>query len=293
MQNRVRALFTSDTTPAAPPHRVPLRPAQQTSSPAPPLSSPPCPPASSTDLSVATTSRGSVLEKALAKTLEKLPQAEKAAFAQASKTIDERTLLSRVNAYDAAHRDNSSFRPHAERLSKFLGLLDRFMGGVAIGIQASPEISSLVVGSVRVVIDLALKFTMYFSKLTDMVCTFEDYLGPLAEYAKAADINLVEMTVVKAYANVLDFSWKARRVFVDDNGDQRKWTSLRAFMHQQWDTFESQFVDIRDSLQRDLNVLLHSVQSLHFDFSRKDEQARRRDKDSVTTYSKQRSYVRN
>ncbi|KAF3010907.1 hypothetical protein E8E13_009909 [Curvularia kusanoi] len=286
VQNRFRALFTSDTTPAAPPHSVPLRPAQQTSSPTPPLSSPPCPPALSTDLSVAATSRGSVLEKALARTLEELPQAEKAAFAQASKTIDERTLLSRVNAYDAAHRDSSSFRPHAERLSKFLGLLNRFMGGVAIGIQASPEISSLVVGSVRVVIDLALKFTMYFSKLTNMICTFQDYLGPLAQYAKAVDINLVETTVVKAYANVLIFSWKARRVFVDDKGDQRKWTSLRAFMHQQWDTFESEFADIKDNLQRDLDVLLHSVQSLHFDFFRKDEQARRRDEDSVTTHSK-------
>jgi hypothetical protein len=225
-----------------------------------------------------------VLENALAKTLEKLPQAEKAAFAQASKTIDERTLLSRVHTYDAAHKDDSSFRPHAERLSKFLGLLDRFMGGVTIGIQASPEISSLVVGSVRIVIDLALKFTMYFSKLTDMICTFEDYLGPLAEYAKAADIDVVETTVVNAYANVLSFGWKARRVFVDANGDQRKWTSLRAFMRQHWETFESEFATIKEDLKHHLDVLLHSVQSLHFDFSRKAEQARRREEESMTTY---------
>ncbi|OAG06012.1 ankyrin [Paraphaeosphaeria sporulosa] len=279
MQNRVRALFTSDITPSAPPHRFPLPPAQQASSPAPPLSSPPCPPASSTDLSVATTPRSLVLEKALAKTLEKLPQAEKAAFAQASKMIDERTLLSRVHAYDAAHKDDSSFRPHAERLSKFLILLDGFMGGVAIGIQASPEISSLVVGSVRVVIDLALKFTMYFSKLSDMICTFEDYLGPLAEYGKAADISLVETTVVNAYANVLGFGRKARRVFVDAEGNQRKWTSLRAFMRQHWETFESEFATIKEDLQHHLDVLLHSVQSLHFDFSRKVEQARRREEE--------------
>lgn len=285
MQNRIRALFTSDTTHSTPPHRVPLPPVQQTSSPAPPLSSPPSPPVSSTDLSVATTSRSQVLEKALARTLEKLPQAEKAAFAQASKAIDERTLLSSVHAHDAAHKDDSSFRPHAERLSKFLGLLDRFMGGVAIGIQASPEISSLVVGSVRVVIDLALKFTMYFSKLTDMICTFGDYLGPLAEYAKAADIDLVESTVVNAYANVLGFGWKARRVFVDTNGDQRKWTSLRAFMRQHWETFESEFATIKEDLQHHLDILLHSVQSLHFDFSRKVEQARRREEESMTAHS--------
>ena len=180
------------------------------------------------------TSRSPVLEKALAKTLGKLSEGEKTAFLQVSKTLDERTLLSGVRKYDAAHKSESSFRPHAERLSKFLDLLNRFMGGVAIGIQASPEVSSLVVGSVRVVIDLALNFTMYFSKLIDMVCTFEDYLGPLAAYAQAADIDLVEKTVVSAYANVLDFGWKARRVFVDVNGDQRKWTSVRAFMRQHW-----------------------------------------------------------
>jgi hypothetical protein len=225
-----------------------------------------------------------VLEKALGKALEELPQAEKAAFEQASKTIDERTLLSRVQAYDAAHKDDSSFRPHAERLSKFLGLLNRFMGGVTIGIQASPEISSLVVGSVRVIIDLALKFTMYFSKLIDMIYTFDNYLGPLAEYAKAADIGLVETTVVNAYANVLGFGWKARRVFVDANGDQRKWTSLRAFMRQHWETFESEFATIKEDLQHHLDVLLHSVQSLHFDFSREVEHARRREEESTVAH---------
>ena len=124
---------------------------------------------------------------------------------------------------------------------------------------------------------------MYFSKLTDMICTFEDYLGPLAEYANAADINLVETTVVNAYANVLGFSWKARRVFVDAKGDQRKWTSLRAFMHQHWKTFESEFATIKEELQHHLDVLLRSVQSLHFDFARKAEWARRREEESMTT----------
>jgi hypothetical protein len=221
---------------------------------------------------------------ALAKTLEKLPKAEKAAFAQASTTVDERTLLSNVQAYDAAHKDNSSFRPHAERLSKFLDLLNRFMGGVAIGIQASPEISALVVGSVRVVIDLALKFTMYFSRLSDMICTFEDYLGPLAEYAHAADIKLVEETLVNAYMNMLLFGWKARRVFIEANGDERRYTSLRAFMRQHWETFESEFGSIKEDLEHHLDILQHSVQALHFDFSRKTEQRRQREQHSKAIY---------
>ncbi len=118
-----------------------------------------------------------------------------------------------MQAYDAEHKIDSSFRPCAERLSKFLDLLNRFTGGVAIGIQANSEISALVVGSVRVVVDLVLKFTTYFSKLTDMICKFQDHLGPLAEYAKAADICLMEKTIVNAYASILGFGWKARRVF--------------------------------------------------------------------------------
>lgn len=207
-------------------------------------------------------------------------------FAQASKKIDEQTLLSHVQAYDAAHKDDSLFRPYAERLSKFLDLLNRFMGGVAIGIQASPEISALVVGSVKIIIDLALKSTLYFSKLTKMISDFEDYLGPLMEYTKAAaDNELVKRTVVKAYATILYFGWKARRVFVDANGHERKWTSLRAFMRQHWEPFESEFATMKDDLQQDLDILRHYVQSLHFDSFRKDEQARRREEESMTTYS--------
>jgi hypothetical protein len=226
-----------------------------------------------------------VLEKAIAKTAEKLTDTERAAFVQASKTLDKQTLLSHVKAYDTMHKNDSSFRPQAERLSNILDLLNRFMGGVAIGIQASPEVSALVVGSVRIVIDLALKFTLYFSRLTEMICTFEDYLAPLEEYAKSADINLVESTLVNAYAKVLEFGWKARRVFIDANDNQRKWTSLRAFMHQHWETFESEFVTIEAELQHHLDLLLHSVQALHFDFSRNVEQARRHEEESMITCS--------
>lgn len=154
------------------------------------------------------------------------------------------------------------------------------MGGVAIGIQASPEISSLVVGAVRIVIDLALKFATFFSRLADMVCAFEDFLGPLREYAQAADIELVEKTLVYVYANILIFGWKARRVFVDANGNQRRWTSLRAFMRQQWETFEMEYVSIKEDLQHQLSVLQHSVQALHFNASREAEQTRRREEES-------------
>jgi hypothetical protein len=104
MQNRVRVLFASDTTRPASHHTVPP-PAQRTSSLHNPLlSSPSFSSAWSASLSAATSPHSLVLEQALAETIVRLPQAEKAAFAQASKTTDERTLLSRVQTYDAAHK---------------------------------------------------------------------------------------------------------------------------------------------------------------------------------------------
>lgn len=270
-RNRIRPFFTSDVTASISPVGPPPPLAQSTSATPP---STPLVTTSNGGISAIATPRSLVLEKALATHLQKIPEAEKAAFEQASKTINERDLLSDVWAYDAAHKGNSSFRPHAERLSKFLGVLNTFMGGVAIGIQANPEISALIVGAVRIVIDLALKFTTFFSRLTEMICTFQDYLEPLAEYAKAADIKLIEKSVVNAYANVVNFGRKARHVFVDANGNQRRWTSLRSFMRQHWETFESEFVSIREDLQHHLDVLLHSVQAQNFNDFRKTEQSR-------------------
>ncbi|KAF2994958.1 hypothetical protein E8E13_002790 [Curvularia kusanoi] len=265
----VRAWLKPDS---ASPVVSPTPPRGSSPAPPPPVSSPP---ASNAASPVTKTSKYSVLDKAFTKASEKVPETEKVAFVQASKTIDEKNLLTRVRAYDAAHKDTSSFRPHADRLSKFLDLLNRFMGGVAIGIQASPEISSLVVGSVRIVIDLALRFSLYFVKLTNMICEFEEYLSLLEQYAKAADIAIVERTVVNAYATLIEFSWKARRLFIDAAGNERKRISFRVFMRQHWEPFESEFVTIKEDLQRHFNELSHCVQALHFDFARKAELARR------------------
>jgi hypothetical protein len=208
--------------------------------------------------------------------LQQIPEPGRASFAREIEILDEQALLSKLRAYDAEHKNDSSFRPHAERLTKGLGLLNRLMGGVAIGIQADPAISAPVVGAVRVAIDLGLHFTKFFPRLTDMVCELEDYLGPLAEHARAADVELVESAVVSVYVNILDFSWKARCVFVDTYGERRKWTSFRAFMRHHWDTFEDEFVSIKEDMQHHLYVLQHAIQATHFSAFRSAEQRKER-----------------
>ena len=217
--------------------------------------------------------RNPALKKAVELQLQKIPNTGRAAFAREIEILDEQTLLSRVRAYDAEHKNDSSFRPHAKRLAKGLGLLNKLMGGVAIGIQADPVVSAPVVGAVRVAIDLSLQFTEFFPRLTDMICELEDYLGPLAEHSQAADVELVESAVVSVYVNILSFSWKARCVFVEANGERRKWISFRAFMRQHWDTFEAEFTSIKEEMQHHLHVLQHTVQATHFNTFRSAEKS--------------------
>ena len=253
---------------------------QQTSSTASHLSKrPSIPSASSTPApqivvsATTATSSNPALELAIQRFIQKIPEAEKDAFREASKTIDEENLLSRARACDEAHKQSSLFRPQAERISKFLNFLNRFVGGVAIGIQAYPEISSLVVGAVRIVIDLAIGFTTFFSKLSGMLCQFEDYLEPLAEYAKAPEYQtLVQETVAKVYGDLLDFCRRARLVFVETNGNPRKVTSLRLFLRQQWEPFETTFERINTDIQHHLDVLLHATQASQLTFLRKSVQ---------------------
>ena len=122
LRDRLRAALTSDPASSASTSRLPLPHAQQATI-ASSLSLP-TPAPSSGNSSTTITSRNAALEEALATFSKTIPDVEKATFEQASKTIDERALLSDVQAYDAAHKDDSCFRPHAERLTKFLSLLD-------------------------------------------------------------------------------------------------------------------------------------------------------------------------
>lgn len=146
------------------------------------------------------------------------------------------------------------------------------MGGVAIGAQSNPDISCIVVGAVRVVIDLAVQFMTFFEKLTDMLGRFEDWLAPLAEYSKASrDVDLIHETVAKVYGDLLHFCSGARRVFLGSDGNPRPRTSLRIFLRVQWEPFETSFGSIERELEHHLNVVRHSVQAIQLNDSRRAE----------------------
>jgi hypothetical protein len=202
------------------------------------------------------------LQLAIERHLNVLPEADKEAFRQASKQIANESLLSQVKAYDEDHKQVSQFRPHAEALSRFLGLLDRFMAGIAIGIQANPDISSIVVGAVRIVIGLALSFVTFFARLSEMLSRFSDFLTPLAKYAEASTKEeVIQESLANVYTDLMQFCCRARHVFIDQKGLKRSWTSWRLFWRLQWVPFEEEFGKIESDIQHHLDVLQHSAQA--------------------------------
>jgi hypothetical protein len=76
------------------------------------------------------------------------------AFEKAYQSISIEDLFTKVSEFDSAHNGKATCRRCAEPVTRFLRIIEQFMQGVAIGIQSYPEISSLVVGAVRIVIDV-------------------------------------------------------------------------------------------------------------------------------------------
>ena len=91
---------------------------------------------------------------ALQQHLKKIGQSESNAFMNAYRSITPESLLSKVSEFDNAHNEKSISRRCAEPVARFLRVIDQLMGGVAIAIQSNPEISALVVGAIRIVIDV-------------------------------------------------------------------------------------------------------------------------------------------
>jgi ankyrin repeat domain-containing protein 50 len=202
------------------------------------------------------------LQLVIERHLNALPEADREAFRQASKQIANESLLSQVKTYDEDHKQESQFRPHAEALSRFLGLLDRFMAGIAIGIQANPDVSSIVVGAVRIVIGLALSFVTFFARFSEMLSRFSDFLAPLAKYAEASTKEeLIQESLASVYTDLLQFCCRAHHVFIDQKGLKRSWTSWRLFWRLQWVPFEEEFGKIESDMQHHLDVLQHSAQA--------------------------------
>lgn len=94
-------------------------------------------------------------EVALKAHIDKLDPIERAAFQNAYQNITPDALFTQIASFDDEHKSSSLARKTAEPLSLFFKVLDQFMNSVSIAIQANPDISSLVVGGFRLILDVS------------------------------------------------------------------------------------------------------------------------------------------
>lgn len=85
--------------------------------------------------------------------IEALSPEERQAFDTGAQ-ITPQALVARIQDFDRMHSQNSRLRACANRVDKFLTILDQYLKPLAICIGHSPGISSLVVGGVKLIIDV-------------------------------------------------------------------------------------------------------------------------------------------
>ncbi|KAG9591653.1 hypothetical protein KCU77_g1492, partial [Aureobasidium melanogenum] len=129
-------------------------------------------------------------------------------------------------------------------------LLDRLLGGVIITIQANPDISSIAVGGIKLIVEIAMGFTKFFGKLTDMLDRLSEIIAPLKRYAERFELLNVGNALIDVYGNILDFCKASSALFLDKSGRSKVPTTLKIFLHSQWVPFEAEFVKEREDFLR-------------------------------------------
>ncbi|THZ70115.1 hypothetical protein D6C85_06186 [Aureobasidium pullulans] len=191
--------------------------------------------------------------------LNKLPEQDKERFRQASATITDENLVSDIRKLNDQHKSDSLFRRHAEKLSKFLGLLDRLLGSVAIAIQADPGIASIPVGGVRLIVDLAKGFSEFFDKLVTLLDHISDLMMPLQEYVKSVHIPVIASALTTIYGDLLDICKQTSDMFLDKEGNKKVFVTWKTLLRLQWEPFEKSFGEIEARMNHHRENLLHAA----------------------------------
>lgn len=231
--------------------RFRLRPRSRSTSPIPAVATIP----HTTDASsVVTGTNNPAFDAAVEEFKKRLTDEERSAFCQANTGINAKQLFERVAELDAMDKKTKP-RQSLEDVARFLHLLDQLVRGVSIGIQASPEISSLVIGGAKLIIDMAMNFIDFFQKLTSMLHDLSDHLDHLEEFSKHKDNDLIMKSAKNVYGGLLDFYHHAYRVFRDGKGQARSHMHLRTGFHAQWKPFEDEFGTINSEIKKHVHLL--------------------------------------
>lgn len=183
----------------------------------------------------------SALSEAVKSHVDTLSPRERDAFENAQHSLTDQNLLRKVSAADKAHADRSILRKGAINLELTLGIIKKLTELVSAVASANP-VATIVIGTVRLVFDVALGFLSYFTKLSDMIRRFAGILEVLTEWTETPEnVVTVHKARVRVYRDFLSFCQRAYAVFVDRRGQTRRWATVSTFVRIQWKPFEDEY----------------------------------------------------
>ena len=132
-------------------------------------------------------SRNAAFADALQQHVLKLSPVESAAFRASHQSLTPESILVKVKAYDQAHNRGSASRKCAEKVDKSLRILNQFLASIAIAIQSNPDLSSLIVGGLRCIVDVIISLLRKVSRVVANSRTMAVACGKLCDLLQEID----------------------------------------------------------------------------------------------------------
>ncbi|KAF8248643.1 hypothetical protein K440DRAFT_642062 [Wilcoxina mikolae CBS 423.85] len=176
--------------------------------------------------------------EALRRHMEILSPDEKIAFEGGYSILPEQ-LIAQIKSHDDTHNDASRARRCASRVQGFLKALNGYLDPVAIMAGHSPQITSLVVGGLK----------------------------------------LIVQALSSAYHDLLEFCTGARNVFVDRDGNKRRWVSFRIFLRVTWEPFEENFNALNSRFRNNIEIMIRTAGIMEYQRLRSKDEIEAEEKD--------------
>ncbi|KAI5777080.1 hypothetical protein EDC01DRAFT_432200 [Geopyxis carbonaria] len=176
-----------------------------------------------------------------------------------SATVED--LLKQVHDLEDKFSKNSRFRRLSKRLSPCVEQLQRFTAVVTICIQSDPQLSSLIWGGLKFLLQLASEFQEFFEKLIrtieQMTKVIPDYQIYLDRFS--TDDSLCQH-LVSIYVDIIGFWRQATQIFLKPSQDPRSNVSVICSIA--WRPFDSRFKEIVTRFSENCTYLERRVKAL-------------------------------
>ncbi|KAF2143515.1 uncharacterized protein K452DRAFT_172055 [Aplosporella prunicola CBS 121167] len=214
--------------------------------------------------------KNDIFRIAVQKHIDSLPENEREHFQRSYKDIDMKDTITAVRSMDTDHARQSAGRRRAEKVDKVVKILNPSLTALSLGFSVDPsisQISSLVLGGLKMILKAAERWATFFTRLTDMLCHLGSYAEIWEGYATTScsteeAVKPLKVCLAEIYGDMLSFCREATRIFFcfeHGKAIPRRAVSFRVFHQQFWGDYEEVFQTIDLSLNQHIKNLQLAV----------------------------------